>query len=185
MLKSGSPFLFIFVLVVVLLLARTASPGPPFLTDDPEPVEFKHWEAYLFATADATPKQTNAMGPAFEFNMGVLPNLQFHLVVPMAFSSPADGPRAYGLGDIEFGLKYRFIQETDNRPMVGVFPMLEIPTGDSERSGQWPGMVEVAIMATEELGTMDDLWRRRLCHQSGPKPTQLLLWRVASPTRFR
>ena len=34
---------------------------------------------------------------------------------------------------MEFGLKYRFIQETDYRPMVGVFPLLEIPTGDANR----------------------------------------------------
>ena len=34
---------------------------------------------------------------------------------------------------MEFGLKYRFIQETDYRPMVGVFPLLEIPTGDVNR----------------------------------------------------
>jgi len=131
--KVGQLFLFIFVLSLVLLLAGTASAGPPFLTDDPEPVEFKHWEAYLFATVDATPKQTDATGPAFEFNMGALPNLQVHLVIPLAFASPTDAPRAYGLGDIEFGVKYRFIQETDHLPMVGVFPTVEIPTGDSDR----------------------------------------------------
>ncbi len=131
--KSGRLFLFIFVLPLVLLLAGTASPGPPFLTDDPEPVEFKHWEASLFSTVNATPKQTDATGPAFEFNVGALPNLQIHLVEPMAFASPTDAPRVYGVGDIEFGVKYRFIQETDHLPMVGVFPMLEIPTGDSDR----------------------------------------------------
>ncbi len=130
--KSGLLFLFIFVLSLVLLLVGTASPGPPFLTDDPEPVEFKRWEAYLFSTVDATPKQTDATGPGFEFNVGALPNLQVHLVIPLVFASPTDAPTAYGLGDIEFGMKYRFIQETDHLPMVGVFPMLEIPTGDSE-----------------------------------------------------
>jgi len=131
--KVGQLFLFIFVLSLVLLLAGTASAGPPFLTDDPEPVEFKHWEAYLFSTVDATPKQTDATGPAFEFNMGALPNLQVHLVIPLAFASPTDAPGAYGLGDIEFGVKYRFIQETDHLPMVGVFPTVESPTGDSDR----------------------------------------------------
>ncbi len=114
------------------LLTNTFA-GPPFLTDDPEPVSFKHWEAYLFSTIDSTPNQTNVTGPAVEFNVGALPNLQVHLVVPLAYASPADGPNAYGLGDIEFGLKYRFIQETDHRPMVGVFPMIEMPTGDADR----------------------------------------------------
>jgi hypothetical protein len=28
--------------------------GPPFLTDDPEPVEFKHWEFYAATQWSAT-----------------------------------------------------------------------------------------------------------------------------------
>ena len=128
--RSLLPILFFLCPV---LLAATASGGPPFLTDDPEPVEFKHWEAYLFSTIDVTHGQTDATGPAVEFNVGALPNLQLHLVVPMAYASPEDGPSAYGLGDTEFGVKYRFVKETDHRPMVGVFPMIEIPTGDSSR----------------------------------------------------
>ena len=123
----------VLFLVIVTTVPATVFAGPPFLTDDPEPVPFKHWEAYLFSTVDATRKSTNGTGPAFEFNVGALPNLQVHLIIPLAFDSPADAPNAYGLGDMEFGLKYRFIQETDYRPMVGVFPLLEIPTGNANR----------------------------------------------------
>jgi hypothetical protein len=126
------PF-FILFLGTVSVFMEAGFAGPPFLTDDPEPVDFKHWEAYLFSTADATNKQTDATGPAFEFNVGALPNLQLHLVISMAYASSADAPRAYGLGDIEFGVKYHFIQETDNWPMVRIFPMIEIPTGDADR----------------------------------------------------
>ena len=32
----------------------TACAGPPFLTDDPEPVEYKHGEFYVFSILDAT-----------------------------------------------------------------------------------------------------------------------------------
>ena len=45
---------------IVLFMGITATfpvttlAGPPFLTDDPEPVPFKHWEFYLFSTVDAT-----------------------------------------------------------------------------------------------------------------------------------
>jgi hypothetical protein len=125
-------FLLLFIGIGSIFPA-TAFAGPPFLTDDPEPVPFKHWEFYLFSTVDATRRSTNGTGPAFEFNVGALPNLQVHLVLPLAFTAPQDEPSAYGLGDMEFGLKYRFIQETDYRPMVGVFPLLEIPTGDANR----------------------------------------------------
>jgi hypothetical protein len=39
---------------VTLILATRTFAGPPFLTDDPEPVDFQHWEAYLFALGDHT-----------------------------------------------------------------------------------------------------------------------------------
>lgn len=35
------------IVVGVLLLMRRAWAGPPFFTDDPEPVEYMHWEVYL------------------------------------------------------------------------------------------------------------------------------------------
>ena len=120
-------------LIIFPVFSKMAFGGPPFLTDDPEPVEFKHWEAYLFSAADATRKDFNAVGPAFEFNVGALPNLQLHLVVPLAYSSPKGGPSVYGLGDTELGFKYRFVQETDHQPQIAIFPMLEIPTGNNNR----------------------------------------------------
>jgi len=33
-----------------LLLPAAAIAGPPYRTDDPEPVDFQHWEFYTFST---------------------------------------------------------------------------------------------------------------------------------------
>jgi len=120
------------LLVVVFLLtaAPLAFAGPPFQTDDPEPVPFHHYEAYLFSTWDHSSAATFTQGPAFEFNMGAAPNLQLHAILPLSYATP---PGAFGLGDIELGLKYRFIQETSRGPQVGAFPMLELPSGNSRR----------------------------------------------------
>jgi hypothetical protein len=107
--------------------------GPPFLTDDPEPVEPSHWEAYVFSTYDRGPDGTAIQGPALEFNVGAAPELQLHLVVPWAVSRPHSGPARSGWGDVEVGLKFRFLQETDSRPQIGIFPMVEFPTGDASR----------------------------------------------------
>ncbi len=130
---KGFVVLLLAFLMLTSVIVTPAFAGPPFLTDDPEPVPLNHWEFYIFSTVDATRKDTSGAGPAFECNVGALPNLQVHLVLPLAFTTPKDEPGAYGLGDMEFGLKYRFIQETDYRPMVGVFPLLEVPTGDANR----------------------------------------------------
>jgi hypothetical protein len=121
-------------LVTLCFASMAARGGPPFQTDDPEPIEFRHYEFYTFASSDGTPIETDAAGPAVEFNWGALPNVHLHLIVPAAAILPAGmGPRAFGLGDIEAGIKYRFVQETKRRPMIGTFVMFEIPTGSAAR----------------------------------------------------
>ncbi len=120
------------------LMALSQGPalaGPPFRTDDPEPVEYHHYEFYSFASGTHVSGDTGGVGPAWEFNYGLIPNGQFHVVAPVAFDSPAGGPTQFGYGDTELGFKYRFVDEDKNgsRPMVGVFPMLELPTGSESR----------------------------------------------------
>jgi hypothetical protein len=120
-------------LVALLFIATTASAGPPFQTDDPEPIDFRNYEFYTFASSDGTPLETDTAGPAIEFNWGALPNVHLHAIVPAAAIFPAQGPRAFGMGDIELGIKYRFVQEGKHRPMIGTFTMFEISTGSAAR----------------------------------------------------
>ena len=46
---------------------------------------------------------------------------------------PSNDPSADGLLDTELGVKYRFIAQSDSVPEVGVFPMIELPTGSAAR----------------------------------------------------
>jgi hypothetical protein len=117
------------------LIPGSAEAGPPFRTDDPEPVETGHYEFYTFMAGTHVIDGTGGVGPAFEFNYGIIPDGQFHIIVPAAFNIPTDGPKSFGYGDTELGFKYRFIQEDKDgwRPMVGIFPMLVLPTGDFDR----------------------------------------------------
>jgi hypothetical protein len=116
--------------------------GPPFQTDDPEPIDFRHFEFYTFATSDGTPVETDTEGPALELNWGAVPNVHLHIIVPAAAIFPSNNPafalagtgaRAFGVGDIETGIKYRFVQETKHRPMIGTFVMFELPAGSAAR----------------------------------------------------
>lgn len=127
---------------MALVLAAAARAGPPFQTDDPEPVDFRHYEFYTFATVDGTPVETDTLGPAAEFNWGVAPDVQLHFIAPAAAIFPSNnsalapagaGPSTFGLGDTEVGVKYRFVHETAHRPMVGTFTMFELPTGSAAR----------------------------------------------------
>jgi hypothetical protein len=116
--------------------AGAAWAGPPFFTDDPEPVELHHWEVYV-ATQWTNERHSGASAtlPHFEVNYGVAPDMQLHALVPMAYSTPSGSAAQYGIGDVELGVKYRFIHEDEEgwRPQAGIFPLVELPAGDSSR----------------------------------------------------
>ena len=69
-----------YYLFLILFLSLIKSDflwaGSPFLTDDPETVDYKHHEVYLFSTEDKTSDSNTIQGPAVEYNYGVLPDLQ-------------------------------------------------------------------------------------------------------------
>jgi hypothetical protein len=112
---------------------RQARAGPPFSTDDPEPVGFRHWEIYLASQSQDSISGWSGTAPHFELNYGALPNVQVHLIVPLAYAAPRQGVSQYGLGDVEIGAKVRFLQETEGRPQMGTFVILDLPTGSSSR----------------------------------------------------
>jgi hypothetical protein len=158
-------------------VTHIAQAGPPFVTDDPEPVEHKHWEIYLASQLAHDSSGWSGTSPHVEINYGAIPNLQLHLIAPVAFNAPAAGSRQFGYGDTELGIKYRFLQETARLPMAGVFPLVELPTGDAARglgaghpqvflplwlqksSGPWTTYGGGGIGSTPALGTVTGgLW---------------------------
>ena len=145
--------------LAVVLSARPVCAGPPFLTDDPEPVAYQHGEFYTFATLDRARDGTQAAAPAFELNYGFAPDLQAHAVVPFQTAMPRGGPRAYGIGDTELGVKYRFLQEHGACPMAGLFPMLELPTGDADRGlGNGRAWAKLPLWLQKSWGAEDHRW---------------------------
>jgi hypothetical protein len=120
----------IALLVVISLPARA---GPPFRTDDPEAVEYRHGEFYIFSQQTLAGDGRTGVLPAFEFNYGVYPNVQLHLVTPWAFSKPFGENTARGYGDTELGVKWQFNEESESMPMIGIFPLVEIPTGNADK----------------------------------------------------
>jgi hypothetical protein len=128
----------ILFLLVMLAARKLWAQRPPDQTDDPTPVDFKHDEAYIFGGADGTPVEMDSFGPAFEFNWGAVPRIQLHAILPLgavfpsnntAFAPSGQGASAFGLSDMELGVKFGFITQTKHRPQIGTFTMFEIPTG--------------------------------------------------------
>jgi len=116
--------------------------GPPFQTDDPVPVDLHHYEFYIFGSTDGTPAETDATGPAFEFNWGAIPRVQLHAILPFGVIAPSNnpvylpggtGPSAFGLIDTELGVKLAIIKESKYVPQIGTFTMFELPTGSYDK----------------------------------------------------
>ena len=122
------------VVVVLLSLPVIAFAGPPYITDDPEPVEYQHWEVYLASLFTKQSDAWTSTAPHLEVNYGVVPDVQLHTILPMTLYAPADGATSYGFGDTELGVKYRFVQEGAWCPQIGIFPLLEVPTGPHDRN---------------------------------------------------
>ncbi len=143
---NRSPRRATLVLTCAAVLAPArALAGPPYTTDDPEPVELRHWELYL-ATGDQWSHDDGWSGtsPHVEVNYGAAPDLQLHVIAPVAWARPPGGPARFGYGDTELGAKYRFVHETESVPQIGTFPLVEVPTGDGAR-GLGAGQTQVFL----------------------------------------
>jgi hypothetical protein len=140
-----------FVSALVLAGALSSSrawAGPPFLTDDPEPVELRHWEFYAATQWSAERHAASGTAPHVEVNYGALPNLQLHVIVPAVLAWSSGSAVEYGLGDIELGAKFRFVEEGEWRPQIGIFPLITLPTGSQSRglgAGKAEGLLPLWI----------------------------------------
>ncbi len=115
------------------MATSVAFAGPPFQTDDPEPVAVGAHELYIALAQTRTADGVAGSQPLVELNYGAMDDLQIGIGMPYAFDNPQPGSAEHGIGDIALSAKYRFLQETGNRPMVSFFPLIELPTGNAER----------------------------------------------------
>ncbi len=91
-------------LAVATLLCGPAFAGPPYVTDDPEPTDYKHYEIYAFTAGTATRDGTGGEA-GIDFNYGGAPDLQLTAVLPLEYDSPAHAGTAAGIGNIELAAK--------------------------------------------------------------------------------
>lgn len=153
--------------VLLFLLLALAAPrlwaqGPPFQIDDPVPVDFQHYEFYIFGSVDGTPVEVDSTGPAFEFNWGAIPRVQLHAILQTGAAIPSNnpaylpggtGPSAFGLTDMELGVKLAIFKETPHFPQFGTFTMVELPTGNSDRGlGVGKAFYKLPVWVQKNIG---------------------------------
>ncbi len=119
--------------LIGFLLPLPSLAGPPFLTDDPAPVEYQHWEINNYVSPVFVKGATFAAAPASDINYGILPDVQAHVNAGLATSATAGAGTSVGPADLELGLKYRFLdaRPADWWPQIAVYPFLDLPTGNA------------------------------------------------------
>jgi hypothetical protein len=115
---------------LLLLAASPALAGPPYVSDDPEPTDYKHFEIYAFTEGVAAKADTSGSF-GIDFNYGAAPDLQLTAVLPAVYDAPAIGEGAMGIGNIELAAKYRFAHQSDIGWDVAVFPRVFLPSASA------------------------------------------------------
>jgi hypothetical protein len=139
-------------LVLIFIKFQNCYSGPPFGTDDPETVLFKHWEYYTSSINTYQAGVWTGTTPHLEFNYGLVPNVQVHLLLPLNYNYVQHKGGNIGYADTEFGIKFRFIQENDNSPQIGVFPIVEIPTVKNSEFSSGRTKIYLPVWVQKSLG---------------------------------
>jgi hypothetical protein len=156
---SRSPRLLEHILratfILLYLLSPSVQAGPPFATDDPFPLPLRSGEGYLFvAGVHAADGTTFDAAPGIEMNFSFFRNTFFHLVAPLALNNPKQGPSYYGVGDLELGFKWRFLPQSDKQPEIGIFPLIELPTGNENHGlGSEKPQVFLPVWLGKDVGS--------------------------------
>jgi hypothetical protein len=114
---------------ISILLAQSAVAGPPYVTDDPEPTDYKHFEIYTF-TSGTTTRDGTAGQNGIDFNYGAAPDLQLTATLPEGYSRTIDGT-SIGASNIELAAKYRFLHQDGFGLDVSIFPRVFLPSGSN------------------------------------------------------
>ena len=121
------------VALAALLCPAHAAAGPPYQTDDPEPVAHRRFEVNISSQYANTFGAISGNAPALGVNYGLMPNVQLSLTLQLNENSGSrSAPWKVGFGDTTVGLKMRFVQETARGPQIAFDPAIVIPTGDAK-----------------------------------------------------
>jgi hypothetical protein len=110
----------------VLVAIHSAHAGPPFVTDDPEPVPPGGWEINVPFILERTPGRTEMNAPLFDLNYG-LPEVQSKVEFPIKIVRDDTSGTEAGAGDLLLGVKWRFLNNEKSHLQFGIYPQVLVP----------------------------------------------------------
>lgn len=132
--RLAEPFQRALAALCAALLPTSAWAGPPYETDDPEPTELGHWEIYAFTGLEGGHGNVEGSG-GLDLNYGPVKGVQLTATLPMDYSHARGSGWRPGAGDLELGVKYRFVDLTSQGISVAIFPRVILPTSTLAGAG--------------------------------------------------
>jgi hypothetical protein len=130
------------------MIGGAALAGPPYATDDPEPTDLGHWEIYAFATGTGADGAVEG-ATGLDLNYGAAPGLQLTATLPI--DVVRDGGTRAGAGDVEIGVKYRFLHREAAGLSLAIFPRIILPTAP-RRFGTGRVRILLPLWAQKDFG---------------------------------
>ena len=108
--------------LLLIASAARAQGGPPMVTDDPGTPGNGHWEINLGAIRSRTAVGRSIAAPDADINYGWGGTIQLKADIPWVIAKDTGRPSAAGLGDGEFGVKWRFVEEEQAGFSLSTYP---------------------------------------------------------------
>lgn len=134
-------------LAAILCPVAPAVAGPPYETDDPEPTETGRWEIYSFTGLEGRGGSFDGSA-GLDLNFGPVKGIQMTATLPIDYSHAHDAGWWSSTGDVEVGVKYRFIDLPADGISVAVFPRVFLPTSKANTETR----ILLPMWAQKDLG---------------------------------
>jgi hypothetical protein len=145
-----------YVLFALIMCISSVHADPPFISDNPEPLNAKETEIFLYSDYTQSTVGSAWYAPAFEIDYGVFNDFEIDFLTGINTVFPRQAGNAVGLGDMQLLASYRFLHETSMTPEIAFVPTLSLPTGNSRRRlGNGKIWVQPALWAQKNWGN----WR--------------------------
>jgi hypothetical protein len=131
-----------------------AQGGPPMITDDPGTPGAGHWENNFAFTLDNTPSEHLYETPIADINYGWGERVQLKIEIPWLVVKAPNSSAKTGLGNIDPGVKIRFLDEDSSGINLSTYPQYRLNyTGIS--SMLFGNQFFLPIEASRSFGKLD------------------------------
>lgn len=103
--------------------SASAQAGPPLITNDPDTPGPGAWEINVAATGARVGQTLDLDAPDIDINHGVGEGMQLSLHVPWAHRYGFGDGWASGAGPVEFGVRWRFVDQSQAGVSMAIQPM--------------------------------------------------------------